>query len=395
MDRSDMVKKTINCMHYLWLLVQYGFFFVLSRFTKKYRDLWLFSERTLDARDNAWLLFRHLRTAHPEIPCAFVIDRESPDYEKVRAIGKTIQPGSFEHNLAFAAAGVKISTHIMGFAPDRYRFAILDRYLSLVKGKKVMLQHGVTGNLPAELRFPRARLDLLVCSTVPEYEMVCRDFGHPAGVAQLIGMCRFDQLFSPHEIKRQVLIMPTWRKTLKDLDAEAFLQTDYYRCINGLLSDARLLSILETYDLKAVLYLHFALQHRSSLFRAGSDRVEIRTIHDADIQGLLKESQLLITDYSSVQFDFAYMEKPLLYWQFDEEAFFSTQYGRGQFDYRRDGFGPVIDTADTAPVLDFVEAEARNQMQMLPEYKERSKICFAEKRGDHCEQTFRAIRSLL
>ncbi|MBQ6268070.1 MAG: CDP-glycerol glycerophosphotransferase family protein [Clostridia bacterium] len=390
-----MMKKAINCIHYLWLLVQYGFFFVLSRFTKKDRDLWLVSERTLDARDNAWLFFQHLRTAHPEIPCAFVIDRDSPDYEKVHAIGRTIQPRSFEHHLAFAASRVKISTHIMGFAPDRYRFAVLDRHLALVKGKKVMLQHGVTGNLPKELRFPAARLDLLVCSTVPEYEMICRDFGHPAGVAQLIGMCRFDQLLSPHTVKRQILIMPTWRKTLADLDAQAFVQTDYYQCLNGLLSDPRFLSILETFDLTAVFYLHLALQRMSPLFRAGSDRIEIRTLKDADIQDLLTESQLLITDYSSVHFDFAYMEKPVLYWQFDENAFYTTQYGCGQFDSRRDGFGPVIDTKDAAPVLEFIEAEARNQMQMLPAYRERAKTCFAEKRGDHCEQTFRAIRSLL
>ena len=390
-----MAEKAINYIRYLLLLVQYGFFFAFTRVAKKDRDLWLISERTHEACDNGWEFFRYLRAQHPEIPCAYVIDRDSPDYQKVRAIGRTIRPGSFEHKRAFAAAKVLISPHIMGCSTDRYRYAVLDRRFKLVKGKIIMLQHGVTGNMPAMLRRSFARFDLLVCSTAPEYEMICREFGHPAGVVQLIGMCRFDQLLSPHERKRQILIMPTWRSSLLDVSPERYRQSDFYRCFNGLLNSDRFLSMLETYDLKAALCLHYSMQQFSPLFHAGSDRVEIRTIADADIQTLLMESQLLLTDYSSVHFDFAYMSKPVVYWQFDEDDFYSTQYQRGQFDSRRDGFGPVFDTEDAAPVLDFIEAEARSEMRMLPAYKERAEACFPDKRSDHCEKTFRAIQALL
>ena len=390
-----MMKKAINFICYLRLLVLHGFFSALSRIVKKDRDLWLISERTVDACDNAWVFFRYLRAAHPEIPCAYVIDRRSPEYQKVRAVGRVIQPGSFAHWLAFAASPVKISTHIMGYAPDRLRFTILDRRLRLVKGKKVMLQHGITGNMPDALRFPAARLDLFVCSTVPEYEMIRRTFGHPDGVPQLVGMCRFDDLLAPHETGRQILIMPTWRTWLKDADPDGFLQSEYYQRFQGLLENERFLSILEAYDLKAVFYLHAMLQRFSPLFRSENERVEIRTHADGNVPALLAESRLLITDYSSVHFDFAYMDKPVLYWQFDEDAFYTMHYPRGQFDCRRDGFGPVFDTADPGPLLDCLEAEAGDEMRNPSRYHEKARACFSEKRGDHCERTFRAIRALL
>ena len=391
-----MSGKFINLIQYPVRILQCCFFFVLSKIVgRKNKNLWLVSERKYEARDNAWHFFRYLRENHPEINCAFVIDKDSPDFQKVRAIGRTIQPGTFEHHLAFAASKVKISTHIMGGAPDTYRYTLIDRYLNIIRGKKIMLQHGITGNAPAVLHYPLSRLDLLVCGTVSEYETIKKDFGHPEGVPKLIGMCRFDKLLSQHEVKRQILIMPTWRLTLRDIGDEEFMTSEYYKCFNGLLTNERFISMLEEYDMKAVFYIHFELQPYSKLFETRSDRVEIRTLSDADVQELLMESQLLITDYSSVHFDFAYMDKPVIYWQFDEDEFYSTQYKRGQFDSRRDGFGPVFDTDDIESVLDFIEKEAHSNMKMLPLYKERVEKCFSDRSAKSCEKTFIAIRDML
>ena len=58
-------------------------------------------------------------------------------------------------------------------------------------------------------------------------------------------------------------------------------------------------------------------------------------------QEFLLESSLLITDYSSIFFDFGYLRKPVIYSHFDYEKYRKSHYREGYFDYKYDGFGPV------------------------------------------------------
>ena len=53
------------------------------------------------------------------------------------------------------------------------------------------------------------------------------------------------------------------------------------------------------------------------------------------------ESAVLITDFSSVFFDFAYMGKPEVFYQFDEERYRASHFKKGYFDYDSDAFGKV------------------------------------------------------
>ena len=64
---------------------------------------------------------------------------------------------------------------------------------------------------------------------------------------------------------------------------------------------------------------------------------------NAQYRDIYAQSNLVITDYSSACFDFAYLRKPIVYCQFDREEFFAGEhvYTKGYFDYERDGFGEV------------------------------------------------------
>ena len=59
---------------------------------------------------------------------------------------------------------------------------------------------------------------------------------------------------------------------------------------------------------------------------------------------------LLVTDYSSVAFNAAYLDRPVVYYQFDRDDVVRGRAPRrkGYFDYERDGFGPVARTHDEA-----------------------------------------------
>jgi CDP-glycerol glycerophosphotransferase (TagB/SpsB family) len=116
------------------------------------------------------------------------------------------------------------------------------------------------------------------------------------------------------------------------------------------------------------------MQKYRKYFTTDSRSVVIASIEEYDIQTLLKESKLLITDYSSVFFDFAYMNKPTIYYQFDEEDFFGSQYDKGYFDYRDNGFGDVV--TQKRALLEAIKKVVNNNFEMEEKYKERIKGFF-------------------
>ena len=72
--------------------------------------------------------------------------------------------------------------------------------------------------------------------------------------------------------------------------------------------------------------MHYAFQSYSHLFKGYGNHVNIMQAKDTDLQKLIKGSDLLITDMSSIAFDFAYMRKSTIYFQFDKKIFEKNHY---------------------------------------------------------------------
>ena len=122
-----------------------------------------------------------------------------------------------------------------------------------------------------------------------------------------------------------------------------------------------------------------------------SDNVIIASKSEYDVQTLLKESLLLITDYSSVFFDFAYMHKPLIYYQFDRQAFRRNHYREGYFSYD-DGFGPVA--FDDESLIGYVEECCRNKFKMMSTYEEKADSFFLLRDSENCKRVFDSVMAL-
>ena len=387
------MKKISSLFAYVYYAFYYAFALVLSIFArnfKKYKNLWLISERKTDARDNGFFFFEYMAKNHPEINCAYVIEKTSADFEKVKKLGKTVEPKTFSHMLAFAAAEVRISTHYMGYAPDTYRFAVMKKF-GLIFGKDVFLQHGITANDTKELHYPNAKPDIFICTADDEYKFIKEKFGHKDGVVKKIGLCRYDSI--KNNAKKQILIMPTWRYFLRNLSDAEFIKSDYYKNFYEILTDKNLNSALSKYGYEIILYLHYELQKFSHLFKTDLQNVKIADFKNYGVRELLTESSLLVTDYSSVFFDFAYMRKPILYFWFDEEKFFATQYDKGYFGCRKDGFGRVVKTK--GEVVNFLINKLENGMKNDEVYSERADKFFGEEISCRCEKTYREILNII
>ena len=356
--------------------------------SKAYKDLWIVSERGVDARDNAYHFFKFLTKEHPEINSVYIISKSSPDRGKVEPLGELVEYGSFRHYLCYILAKVKVSTHIDGYSPDILFFHKFGK-LFPDKSKKIFLQHGIIKDDLAFCHADQTNIDMFTCSAVPEFDFVQANFGYPEGILELAGLCRYDNLKKPEKPTHRILFMPTWRSNLRTCTKSTFAQSEYFQAYNSFLNSENLGKLLEEYDYELVFYPHFEVQRFLDCFETNNPRVIIADFEHNDVQDLLINSDILITDYSSVFFDFAYMRKPTVYYHYNDEEFRANHYKEGYFSYKRDGFGKVVETGDE--VVENLRHILDNSLEPDKEYLDKINNFFAFNDADNCKRNFEAI----
>lgn len=348
------------------------------------KPVWLIGELPYKAQDNGLQFFRFMRDEHPEIDAYYVIDPDSPERANLDGYDNVIDFRSHDHIQVALAADKIIGTHHPDFLyPTRD-----SRFESALRADKIFLQHGVTAAkwmVPNYGRYVRGfDVDLITVCSEREKEFFVKDFGYSPEQVAVTGFARFDSLLAGDvEVDAgQLMIMPTWRPWLQD--PEHFVESDYFQRWKSLLTSDRLRALIEKYDLTPIFCLHPNMQQFSSHFDGLGIRVVVQG--EIDVQFLLKQSSMLVTDYSSVAFDFAFLHKPVVYYQFDEHRF-----ARPHADPATEFPGPVV--ADEERVLDAIEATYAAGGAMTSDFRKRADRFLTHRDTESRERIFKAIES--
>ena len=115
---------------------------------------------------------------------------------------------------------------------------------------------------------------------------------------------------------------------------------------------------------------------------------------DVKYRDIFAKSSMVVTDYSSVAFDFAYLQKPVLYSQFDVDTFFNGghMYTKGYFDYERDGLGEV--TYDLDSTVDTIIEYMKSGCRLKEKYADRIRKFYAYHDKNNCERVYKKILQL-
>ena len=367
----------------------------IGQFYKRIRkDMWLLCEYETEARDNAYYLFRYLKEKQPQVDAVYAIKKGSRDYYRVCGLGEIVSYGSLKHWIYYIAARVNISSQ-KGGKPNAAVCYLLE-VSGIWKNIRVFLQHGVIKDDLPFLHYCNTKMRLFSCAALPEYFFVRDTFGYPEGYVQYLGLCRFDALYKAKANSEIILIIPTWRNYLYDLvlksDEDAFKETIYYKSWGSLIANERLGALLQRHQKRIIFCLHRNMQSFSGIFSSQDSRINILQWENTDITALIHTASMLITDYSSIFMDFAYMERPVLYYQFDYQEFRKGHLPNGYFDYSQNGFGPVC--IDQDKLIMELEKILYNQCKMEPMYVERKQQFFTLCDDKNCERTYYAIQGV-
>lgn len=352
------------------------------------RPVWLVGEMPFKAQDTGLTLFKYLVDNHPEIDARYVIDLKSPELANLAGYeDHVVRHRSQEHVLLSLAASRIIGSHHPEYIyPTRRR-----SFIEACKGLEVFLQHGVMGMkwMPPTYgkSAPGFSTDLFLTSSEREKVMIVDDFGYSPHEVEVTGLSRFDSLFDDDvEVQsNQVLILPTWRDWLTSTDS--FTETRFFQEWHGFLSSPEFAELCEKFNLDVIFGLHPNMRKHISEFADTPVRIFVQG--EVSVQSLIKESGMMITDYSSAGLDFSFLHKPLLYFQFDRSRFFGKS--GSHFDLDRELPGRVSLTRGS--LLRSLESLLADGTESFDEFFDRADSLYAFRDQNNRERIVRAIRN--
>lgn len=367
---------------------------------------WLLMDKDTHAGDNAEHLYRYLRTEHPAINSWFVLNRNSSDWDRLAAEGfRLIEHGGPRHKIALLNATHLISSHV-----DHYVVAPLNRKrYGPPRWRYTFLQHGVIKDDLSTWLNPKP-IDLMLTSTRDEFDSIAGSgtrYRYSSLEIALTGLPRHDRLWrlgqgaTPAQ-RRTLLFMPTWRMTLLGerignsnvrATIDGFWETNFAQAWRALLESDRLRKAADANGYRLAFVPHPNMQEYLAEHPL-PEHVSVMRFTDCDIQEVIAQGALLVTDYSSLAFEAAYLNRPVVYYQFDAEEFFSGShvYTRGSWSYPENGFGPVCPDTDSA--LDAIVALLERDCEPDPVYAGRMNDTFEFRDGNCCRRAFQRIKAM-
>lgn len=373
---------------------------IIKSFYKK--EIWLLSDRINKADDNGEVFFKYLNDNKKDVSSYFILRKDSSDYKRIKNIGSVIEHLSFKHKLLHILSDKTISSAADDYVYNPF-FGNEKYYRDIMYNKQhIFLQHGITKDDQSRWlnRFNK-NLSIFITAANPEYESIINGAYHYGEeVIKLTGFPRFDRLNNDDD--KFITIMPTWRNNLGTNDSyyndgikrynDSFRESEYFRFYDALLNDSKLISAAKRLGYRIRFMPHPNVINYINWFRKNNYVVfcDISTRYDE----IFATSSVVVTDYSSVAFDFAYLRKPVIYAQFDKEVFFAGEhvYTKGYFDYERDGFGEV--EYDLESTVNRIIEYMKTDCKLKNEYRERIDRFFAYNDKNNCKRVYDAIKSL-
>lgn len=378
-------------------------YIILYLFMKN-RKIWLFMDRRDSADDNAEALFKYAIKQNDGIKKYFTVNKDSPDYERLSKFiiandskfslissnlkEELISFYSIKQRLIYLFADKVISSHPDDTIINPFAGTNVNYYSGLITSDTYFLQHGVTkDDISGWLsKFDKDLSLILTTSDLESESFLSEGYHYDEEIIQALGFPRFDYLenkvkdfdleyipndlesknhnkdLKPKNPKKQIVFMPSWRKELLR-NKKSLLDSEYFKRLNDFINNDNLIQYVKEKGYEFVFKPHRNLYEFIDLF----DTDNIIVDYDTTYRDIFNESSLLITDYSSVAFDFAYLKKPIIYYQYANDYNFDLD--KSYFKYETMGFGKVVKHEDelVSKVIEYLE----NNCKMEDIYKNR------------------------
>lgn len=326
---NKILNKKITLAYYFSFLIRYK------------KTMLLYEKESMKYEESASVLYENLIDRGYD-NVFFVLDAGSNhwNYIKRKYRKNVLVKHSFKHYILFFVSKVFAGTEMPAHAIDlRVANKHAVRKIQSKKLKYVFLQHGVMYmiSLSSDARKPARKGEggvPLNTKTVVSSQLEASHFIEHGGYSEndlfITGLPKFDRSFKNKNAKK-ITIMPTWRPWEYNQIRIKPSTTRYYKMMKAMIA-----GVPEEYKNNIQLMPH-------PLF--------IREIENTDLakymkpftsyDEVLRDTDILITDYSSVAYDAFYRGSKVIFW-WKEKDYCMAEYGGTLMINEDNIFGPIV-----------------------------------------------------
>lgn len=275
------------------------------------------------AQDNGLVFFKYLVDEHSDkFETRLILSESSPDWKNLVGYEENVLIyKSIAHFDYMTRANAVVHTN-----SSFYAYPVNTSFWNgyQLAAKKMFLQHGIIGVRDLAGLYGKNPMftDRFIVSSQREKDIVTGKMRYDDSEVAITGLARFDNLLKnasddqTFELRKKILIMPSWRKGEDRLTDDNFKKTEFYKNLTAFLNNQDFINLIKSRGLTVDLYLHHNFQKYNALFE--SEFVNVLSEQENTVQDLLMTHGLLITDFSSVALDFALQERKVFYYQLDD-----------------------------------------------------------------------------
>lgn len=374
-----------------------AFLRILYYITKPFfnKEIWLFQDKIFKAGDNGEYLYNYAISQCDGIKKYYIFKKDCLDAKRFKKENKKyVVFGSLKHKILFLNANIIFETH-NSFTKQHSFDALSEQYFrDLFKSLNVCIQHGLSVQyIPHLVNRINDNLKMFFLSSPIEkknLENVEYCYEGYENVLKITGSPRYDGL--KNNDKKQILITPTWRNYLavpvKNISTgriynSNFKNSKYFKIYNNLINNDKLITNASKNGYKIIYLLHPCTSPQIEDFKKNDSVKLIAATDDLNYEKILTESSLMVTDYSGVQFDFAYMYKPVIYFHPIE---LPPSYDEGEYKYEEMSLGEIVKTSNE--LVDLLCEYMDNQCKIKNKYKDRIDNFFEYHDYNNCQRIY-------
>lgn len=347
---KSYIRKDIRCIKHRSNSI---FNRIASHFLYNKNNIWIYSDRG-DTLDNAYIQFKHDFNKKDGASRYYVckmnkIDIDTNFTKKEKPF--IIEQGSLKHKMLFINSKKIITSFIdlQVYCPLK----AISYYNDLLKYDLIYLQHGILhAKLLKMYSKEFTQIDKIVVSTNFEVENLTTKYHYNKEDLIISGMPRMGEVNTKTNAENIILFAPSWRKYLigglinnkRNLKTDMFIKSDFFKKTYDFLHSDKLKKLLKENNYTLDFKLHPIFKEYAHLFELDNNEYVKLSFSNT----VVEKYKIFITDFSSFQFDFVKLKRPIIYFLPDKKEFDAGLHSYRELDLKyEDAFGTLCLDSDS------------------------------------------------